>query len=305
MNIVFMGTPDFAAASLKALVDAKYNVLAAFTQPDKPVGRKRIMTPPPVKVLAEENNIPVYQPETLKDGEAEKIIKGLKPDLIAVVAYGKIIPEAILNLAPLGCINVHGSLLPALRGAAPIQWSVINGEKYAGVTTMFMDKGLDTGDIILKEKTEILPLETSGELYERLAPMGAELLVKTIELIKEGKAPREKQNDSESTYAPMLNKELAVIDFSKTKKEICSLVCGLNPWPIALTSLEGKRLKVYRAAPCDKTGKIGTLLDEKKFIVGCADGSVELIEVQIEGSKAQSGEEFLRGKRLSLNTKFE
>ncbi|MBQ1263099.1 MAG: methionyl-tRNA formyltransferase [Oscillospiraceae bacterium] len=305
MNIIFMGTPDFAAASLKALIDAKYNVVAAFTQPDKPVGRKRIMTPPPVKVLAEQNNIPVYQPETLRDGAAEEIIKGLKPDLMAVVAYGKIIPESILNLAPLGCINVHGSLLPALRGAAPIQWSVINGEKYAGVTTMFMDKGLDTGDIILKEKTEILPLETSGELYERLAPMGAELLVKTIELIKEGKAPREKQNDNESTYAPMLNKELAVIDFSKTKKEICSLVCGLNPWPIALTSLEGKRLKVYRAAPCDKKGEIGALLDEKKFIIGCADGSVELLEVQIEGSKAQNGEEFLRGKRLSLNTKFE
>ncbi|MBQ8869157.1 MAG: methionyl-tRNA formyltransferase [Oscillospiraceae bacterium] len=305
MNIVFMGTPDFAAASLKALIDAGYNILAAFTQPDKPVGRKRVLTAPPVKVLAQENNIPVYQPEMLKDGVAEGIIKELKPDVIAVVAYGKIIPESILSLAPLGCINVHGSLLPKLRGAAPIQWSVINGEKYAGVTTMYMDKGLDTGDIILTEKTEILPLETSGELYERLAPMGAELLVKTIELLKEGKAPRKKQNDAESTYAPMLNKELAVIDFSKTKKEICSLVCGLNPWPIALTSLEGKRLKVYRATPCDKSGEIGTLLDEKKFIVGCADGSVEFLEVQIEGSKAQSGEEFLRGKRLSLGLKFE
>ena len=304
MNIVFMGTPDFAAASLKALIDANYNVLAAFTQPDKPVGRKRVLTAPPVKVLAEENNIPVYQPETLKDGVAEGIIKDLKPDVIAVVAYGKIIPESILSLAPLGCINVHGSLLPKLRGAAPIQWSVINGEKYSGVTTMYMDKGLDTGDIILTEKTEILPLETSGELYERLAPMGAELLVKTIELLREGTAPRQKQNDAESTYAPMLNKELAVIDFSKTKKEICSLVCGLNPWPVALTSLEGKRLKVYRAAPCDKKGEIGALLDEKKFIIGCADGSVELLEVQIEGSKLQSGEEFLRGKRLSLNTRF-
>ncbi len=304
MNIVFMGTPDFAAASLKALIDAGYNVMAAFTQPDKPVGRKRVLTAPPVKVLAQENNIPVYQPETLRDGVAEGIIKDLKPDVIAVVAYGKIIPESILCLAPLGCINVHGSLLPKLRGAAPIQWSVINGEKYAGVTTMYMDKGLDTGDIILAEKTEILPLETSGELYERLAPMGAELLVKTIELLKEGVAPRQKQNDAEVTYAPMLNKELAVIDFSKTKNEICSLVCGLNPWPIALTSLEGKRLKVYRAAPCDKSGNVGELLDQKKFIVGCADGSVELLEVQIEGSKAQSGEEFLRGKRLSLNTRF-
>ncbi len=304
MNIVFMGTPDFAAASLKALIDAGYNILAAFTQPDKPVGRKRVLTAPPVKVLAEENNIPVYQPETLRDGVAERIIKDLKPDVIAVVAYGKIIPESILCLAPLGCINVHGSLLPKLRGAAPIQWSVINGEKYAGVTTMYMDKGLDTGDIILTEKTEILPLETSGELYERLAPMGAQLLVKTIELLRAGTAPRQKQNDAESTYAPMLNKELAVIDFSKTKKEICSLVCGLNPWPIALTSLEGKRLKVYRAAPCDKKGEIGELLDEKKFIIGCADGSVELLEVQIEGSKLQSGEEFLRGKRLSLNTRF-
>lgn len=304
MNIVFMGTPDFAAASLRALINSGHNILAVFTQPDKPVGRHRVLTAPPVKELALENNIEVFQPDTLKDGQAEKIIRDLKPDVIAVVAYGKLIPEGILNIPPLGCINVHGSLLPKYRGAAPIQWSVINGEEFAGVTTMYMDKGLDTGDIILVDKTKIKDGETSAELYSRLEVLGADLLVKTIELLKEGTAPREKQDDSQSTYAPMLNKEMAVIDFSKSKKEICSLINGLNPWPIALTALDGKRLKVYRALPADKEGENATLLDEKRFIVGCADGSVEFSQVQIEGSKMQSGEEFLRGKRLKAGTIF-
>jgi len=303
LNIVFMGTPDFAAVSLAALIKAGHNISAVFTQPDKPVGRHRILTAPPVKQLALENGIEVYQPETLRDGQAAEILRKLAPDVIAVVAYGKIIPESILSIAP--CINVHGSLLPKYRGAAPIQWSVINGEKYAGVTTMYMDKGLDTGDIILTDKTEIGESETSGELYERLAPMGAELLVKTIELLKEGTAPRKKQEDNEATYAPMLSKSLAVLDFSKTKKELCSLICGLNPWPVAYTTLSGKRLKVFCAKPCEKCGKIGELIDEKRFIVACADGSVEFTSVQLEGSKAQSGEEFMRGKRLSLGTKFE
>lgn len=300
MNIIFMGTPDFAATSLSALIEKGHNILAVFTQPDKPVGRHRVLTAPPVKELALKNNIEVFQPETLKDGEAEKIIKNLCPEVIVVVAYGKIIPEGILNIAP--CINVHGSLLPKLRGAAPIQWTIINGEKFGGVTTMFMDKGLDTGDIILKAQTEIKPYETSEELYERLAQIGADLLLETLELIKEGKAPREKQNDSESSYAPMLNKEMAVLDFSKTAKEICSLICGLNPWPVAYTMLGGKRLKVFMAKACEGTGKIGEILDNKKFVVACKDGAIELTKVQIEGSKAQSGEEFLRGKKLEVGT---
>lgn len=304
MNIVFMGTPDFAAASLSALIEAGHTISAVFTQPDKPVGRHRVLTAPPVKQLAQKHNIEVYQPETLRDGKVAEILRSLNPELIAVVAYGKLIPEDILNIAPLGCINVHGSLLPALRGAAPIQWSVINGEKYAGVTTMYMDKGLDTGDIILKEKTKIKEGETSGELYERLAPMGAELLLKTVDLLKEGKAERTPQNDEEATYAPMLSKEMAVLDFNKTAKEICSLICGLNPWPVAYTILDGKRLKVFRAVVSDKKGEKGTLLDEKRFIVGCVDGSVEFLEVQIEGSKAQKADEFLRGKRLPLGTHF-
>jgi len=302
LNIVFMGTPDFAAQSLSRLIESGHNVSAVFTQPDKPVGRHRVLTAPPVKELALKNNIKVFQPQTLKDGEAEKIIKEISPEVIVVVAYGKIIPETILSIAP--CINVHGSLLPKYRGAAPIQWSVINGEKYGGVTTMFMDKGLDTGDIILKDKTEIKENETSGELYERLAVIGADLLLKTLEMIKEGTAPREKQNDEEASYAPMLNKELAVLDFSKTKKELCSLICGLNPWPVAYTTLFGKRLKVFGALPCQKCGEAGTLVDDKKLIVACADGSVEFTCVQLEGSKAQSGEEFLRGKRLEIGTKF-
>jgi len=300
MNIVFMGTPDFAATSLAALIGAGHNILAVFTQPDKPVGRHRVLTAPPVKELALKNNISVFQPQSLKDGKAENILKELCPEVVVVVAYGKIIPESMLSLAPF--INVHGSLLPKYRGAAPIQWSVINGEKYGGVTTMFMDKGLDTGDIILKDKTEIKECETSKELYERLANIGADLLLKTLDLIKAGKAPREKQDDSKSSYAPMLNKEMAVLDFSKGKKEICSLICGLNPWPVAYTMLEGKRLKVFLAKPCENKGKAGEIIDNKKFIVGCADGSVEFLSVQLEGSKMQSGEEFLRGKRLEIGS---
>ncbi len=304
MNIVFMGTPDFAVESLRALINAGHNIKAVFTQPDKPVGRHRVLTAPPTKQLALENNIEVFQPQSLKEQSVFELLEGLKPDLIAVVAYGKIIPENILKLPPLGCINVHGSLLPSLRGAAPIQWSVINAQEYAGVTTMYMDKGLDTGDIILSEKTKIKNSETSGELYERLAPMGAQLLLKTIELLKEGRAERKPQDNSAATYAPMLNKEMAVLNFSKSSKELCALICGLNPWPVAFTTIEGKRLKVFRAVPADKKGDCGKLLDTKKFIVGTGDGSIELLEVQLEGSKMQSGEEFIRGKRLSLGTQL-
>lgn len=299
-----MGTPDFAATSLEALINAGHNILGVFTQPDKPVGRKMIITAPPVKELALKHNIDVYQPETLRDGAAFEILNRLKPEIIAVVAYGKLIPEDILNVAPLGCINVHGSLLPKYRGAAPIQWSVINGEKYAGVTTMYMDKGLDTGDIILTEKTEILKGETSGELYERLAPMGAELLLKTINLLKEGKAERIAQNDNESSYAPMLNKEMALIDFSKPKKEICSLICGLNPWPVAFTYFNGKRLKAFRAIESGLCGETGEILSDKELIVGCKDGAVLITDVQLEGKSKQSGSEFMRGHRLSKGSKL-
>ncbi len=302
MNIVFMGTPEFAAASLSALLGSEHKVVGVFTQPDKPFGRHKLLTAPPTKQLAQENNIPVYQPDTLKDGTALEILRQLKPDVIVVVAYGKIIPEDILALAP--CINVHGSLLPKLRGAAPIQWSVINGEKYAGVTTMFMDKGLDTGDIILTDKIEILPYETSGELYERLQLVGANLLLKTLGLIKEGNAERKPQNNNEATYAPMLNKEMAVLDFSKSAKELSNLICGLNPWPIALTFLDGKRLKVYKAEVVERGGNAGEIIDSKKFVVACGKNALQFKTVQLEGSKAQSGEEFMRGRRLEIGTKL-
>ncbi len=297
MNIIFMGTPDFAATSLAALIDANYKISAVFTQPDKPVGRHRILTPPPVKQLALENDIPVFQPEKLRDSELVEQIKSYNPDLIVVVAYGKIIPEEILSICP--CINVHGSLLPKYRGAAPIQWSVINGEKYAGVTTMFMDKGLDTGDIILKQETEILEGETSGELFERLAKIGADLLIETVKLIESGDAPRTPQDSDQATWAPMLNKEMALIDIAKPANELTSLICGLNPWPVAYTFIDGKRFKIYRAKTVDKKGKVGEILDAKKLVVACGEGALELCEVQIEGSKAQSGEEFSRGRRLS------
>lgn len=304
MKIVFMGTPEFAASSLEGLIKAGHDVCAVFTQPDKPVGRHRVITPPPVKELALENNIEVFQPETLRDGEAERIIKEYSPDVIAVVAYGKLIPESILSIPKFGCINVHGSILPKYRGAAPIQWSVINGEKYAGVTTMYMDKGLDTGDIIYIEKTEIKEGETSQMLYERLAPMGADLLNKTLDDIEKGIAPRTKQNDEESSYAPMLNKEIAVLDFSKSAKELSSLICGLNPWPIAYTTFNSKRLKVYTAVCSNESGDVGEILDDKVLKVSCGENSIILLEVQLEGSKRQSGEEFMRGQRLSKGMKL-
>lgn len=303
MRIVFMGTPDFAAAILERLISTGRNVVGVFSQPDKPVGRKQIIEATPTKKLAQEHGIPVFQPTKMKDGTALEMMKSLEPDLVVVAAYGRILPKDLLDVPPLGCVNVHGSLLPKYRGAAPIQWSVINGDKVTGVTTMYMAEGMDTGDMILKLETEIGENETAGELFERLAVLGADSIEKTLALFDEGSVPRTPQNDAEATMAPMLKKEMGELDFTKSAAEIHNLVRGLCPWPVAFTFVDGKSMKVYRADKAEGfSGAPGELLDEKRFIVGCGDGAVELVTVQPEGKKQMSGGDFIRGKRLTKGT---
>ncbi|MBQ7937735.1 MAG: methionyl-tRNA formyltransferase [Oscillospiraceae bacterium] len=305
MRIVFMGTPDFAAAILQRLIDTGRNVVGVFSQPDKPVGRKQIITPTATKVVAMEHNIPVFQPAKLRDGEALKIMQELKPDLTVVAAYGKILPKDILDVAPLGNVNVHGSLLPKYRGSAPIQWSVINGDKVTGITTMYMAEGMDTGDMIMKFELPIGENETTGELFDRMAELGAESIEKTLELFDNGEVKGIPQNDEEATYAPMLKKEMGEIDFGKTAEEIRNLVRGLNPWPTAYTFLDGKTVKVHEAATAEGfCGSEGELLDGKRFIVGCKYGAVEFLTVQPEGKNKMSGADFIRGRRLEKGTAF-
>lgn len=303
MRIVFMGTPEFAVPSLGRLIEDGHEIVGVFTQPDKPKGRGYKLVPPPVKVLAEEKGIPVYQPAKMRDGEALNILKDLAPDLLAVVAYGKILPKEILDLPPMGCVNVHGSLLPKYRGAAPIQWSVIDGETVTGITTMYMAEGLDTGDMILKREVAILPEETYGELHDRLKLIGAEALSETVKLIEQGTAPRTVQDDSLSCYASMIDKEMAQVDFTKPAQQLHNLIRGLSPAPVAFTYLDGKRLKIHRATLTDATvtvpasAKPGDVLNGKKFLVVCGSGVLELLEVQLEGSKRMSGGDFLRGRK--------
>mgnify|MGYP000544390362 CR=1 FL=1 len=245
MRILFMGTPDFAVPSLEALIAAGHTVCGVFTQPDKPRNRGMKLQAPPVKVCALAHNIPVYQPVKLRDGAALALIQELAPELIVVAAYGRILPDEILAAPPKGCINVHSSLLPKYRGAAPIQWSVLNGEKETGVTTMLMDEGLDTGDMLLAETVEIGENETAGELFDRLAPIGAQLLTKTLQGLEQGSIVPQKQNDEESTYASMLDKNLSQVDWNKSSWEVHNLIRGLTPWPTAYTVLEGKKLKLF------------------------------------------------------------
>ncbi|MBQ3161670.1 MAG: methionyl-tRNA formyltransferase [Oscillospiraceae bacterium] len=309
MNIVFMGTPDFAVPCLQALIDSNENVQAVFTQPDKPKGRGYKLTPPPVKELALTHNIPVYQPVSLKNGEdAEntmKILEELSPDLIIVVAYGKILPKAILDL-PKYCINVHASLLPKYRGAGPIQWSVLNGEKVTGVTTMLMAEGLDTGDMLLSKSVEIGENETASELHDRLSVLGAEVMLETIQAVKNNTLTPVKQDDSLSCYAPMLTKDMCAIDFSKSAQEVHNHIRGLSSFPGAMTMLNGKRLKVYKSVCTNETFdniSSGTVVNADNFTVVCGDGKcVKFIEVQAEGSKRMNTADYLRGKSIEKGT---
>lgn len=299
MNIVFMGTPDFAGESLKALYNEKYNISAVFTKPDMPVGRKHIMTPPEVKVIANELNIPVFQPTTLKDGEALKILQQLNPDLIVVVAYGKILPKEILDLPKYGCINVHASLLPKYRGASPIQWAIVSGEKVTGVSTMYLNEGMDTGDILLTEQTEIGETETAETLWDRLASLGASLLLKTVKGLEENTITPIKQDETQATYAPIIKKSDGLIDWSKSAFEINCKIRGLHNWPVAFTKLGGKMLKIFSADILEKSGKAGEVLESKnEIIVACGKNALKINELQLEGSKRMKTEDFLRGKKI-------
>lgn len=305
MRIVFMGTPDFAVPSLQALIDAGHDVCAVYTQPDKPQGRKQILTAPPVKTLALEHDIPVFQPNTLKNEDEQARLRELAPEVIIVVAYGKLLPKAVLDIPPHGCINVHGSLLPRWRGAAPIQWAVIAGDEMAGVTTMQMAEGLDTGDMLLTYETKVGEKETAGELFDRLAQSGAELLTET--LVKLNDITPRPQDDAQSCYAHMLDKQMAVIDWSKSAHEIDCLIRGLNPWPIALTTLSGERLKVFAAEKANGRGDPGTVLEadpKKGLTVACGEGALGLTEIQLVGGKRMKATDFLRGHAIEVGTKL-
>lgn len=301
MNVVFMGTPDFAVPSLENIAKV-HTVQAVFTQPDKPVGRKMILTPPDVKVCAEKLEIPVYQPVKLKDSDSYDIIKELNPDVIVVVAYGQILPENILNIPKYGCINVHGSLLPKYRGAAPIQWSVLNGDKVTGVTTMYMEKGLDTGDILETKEYEIGINDTAGEVFDTLAEMGGKLILDTLEKAEKGELHPIKQDDSKSSYAKMLDKSMCNIDFSKTNLQVHNQVRGLSPWPVASTKLNGKVLKIFETRLAEGKGKPGEILNTNPLTIACGEGAVVVNTVQLQGKKKMDSKAFLQGHKLEKGT---
>lgn len=306
MRIVYMGTPDFAVPSLESLINTgKHEIAGVFTQPDKPKGRGYTVTFSPVKDCAILHNIPVYQPDTLKDGTALKIIKELMPDVIVVVAYGKFLPKEILDYPKYGCVNVHGSLLPKFRGAGPIQWSVLNGEEETGVTTMYMGEGMDTGDILLKESTKIGENETSGHLYDRISQMGASLICKTLDALEKDEVKPEKQDDSLASYAPMLNKKMCPIDWSKPAKEVHNKIRGLNPWPVATAMFGGKRVKVFSSFLSEKKGTVGSVICTNPLTVACGDGAVEILELQMDGKKRMNADDFVRGYRITTEMFFE
>ena len=305
MRIVFMGTPDFASASLKKLIDERFDVVGVFTQPDKPKGRGMELCASPVKELALENGLPVFQPVKMRDGTALAQIKALEPDILVVVAYGRILPDDILAVPKYGAINVHGSLLPKYRGAAPIQWAVLNGDKITGVTTMYLASEMDTGDIIYTVETEIGEYETSGELFDRLKDMGAELLVKTLRDIDAGTAPRAPQDHSKASYVTMLDKSICPIDWNKTPREVLKHIYGLQPWPVATMELEGKTVRVFAAKYTDgKTEKVpGAVVSTDKggLEIACADGETLLItELQAPGKKRMGAEDYLRGHQIKV-----
>lgn len=300
MRIVFMGTPDFAEASLKKLIDEKFDVVGVFTQPDKPKGRGMELSFSPVKELAMASGLPVYQPVKMRDGTAYEEIKALSPDILVVVAYGRILPDEILALPKYGAVNVHGSLLPKYRGAAPIQWAVLNGDKVTGVSTMYLASEMDTGDVIYTAETEIGEFETSGELFDRLMVMGAQLLAKTLRDIEKGIAPRTPQDHSKASYVSQLDKSLSPIDWNKSPRSVVKWIYGLQPWPVATMEMEGKTYRVFAAEYTDnKTHKApGQIVAAggKGIEVACGDGETVLItQLQAPGKKRMAAADFLRG----------
>ena len=309
MRIVFMGTPDFSVPALNALVDAGHEVAAVVTQPDRPKGRGKDVQMTPVKLQALEYGIPVYQPEKVKDPAFVEILKELHPEAIVVIAFGQILSKAILDIPPYGCVNIHASLLPKYRGAAPIQWAVIDGEKETGVTTMMMDVGLDTGDMISQAVVTLAEDETGGSLFGKLAQAGAELLIKTLPSIEQGTAEFEKQpQESPTPYASMITKQMGHMDFNRPAEELERLVRGLNPWPSAYTFINGKTLKVWKckvsAEETDAAPGTVFLTDKDGIHAACGQGALILTEVQLEGKKRMDTEAFLRGYHIENGTCF-
>lgn len=302
MKIVFMGTPDFAVPCLKRLISDKHEVVGVFTQPDKPKGRGKIETPPPVKQEAVKNNIDVFQPKSLKNGVGRSIIEKLQPELIIVVAYGKILPEDVLEYPRLGCINIHASLLPKYRGAAPIQWAVINGESESGITAMQMDAGLDTGDMLLSISVPIDRNETAQDLHDKLSEAGADVMADVITLAQKGELKPVKQVEADMTYAKMLSKDMSRINWNDSAENVHNKVRGLFSWPMASTVIGNKIIKIHKTAVVGKCfGKAGEIIKaDKKLQVACGDGNaVEVLILQAQGKRAMSADEYMRGNKIT------
>ena len=310
MRIAFMGTPEFAVPSLRALIDAGYEVVGAFTQPDRPAGRGNKLTACPVKLLAMERGVPVFQFEKIRRREGREALEALHPDLVVTAAFGQILSQRILDIPPLGTLNVHASLLPAYRGAAPINWCIALGEKKAGVTTMFTDAGIDTGDMALSVETDIGPLETAEELTVRLSEMGAQLLIETIHRIEAGDCPRVKQDEAKMSHQPMLSREDGLIDWTMTAEEIACRVRGFNPWPGTFTYLpDGGVMKLWlaRAVEAERPGQPGEVIEasaKKGLFIACGAGAIEVLEMQAPGSKRMNAKAYLMGKPMPVGTIF-
>lgn len=300
MRIVFMGTPDIAATCLKKLIGDGFDVVGVYTQPDRPKGRGMKLVASAVKEVALENNLPVFQPENFREEETVEQLRDLKPDVVAVVAYGRILPQKVLDIPPKGCINIHASILPQYRGSAPYQWAVLDGCKKTGVTAMYLCREMDAGDIIEISETPIDPDETAGQLLDRLAVLGAELLSKTMGRMEKGKVEGVQQNHAAATYAPMLDKTMCSIDFTKTARQVHDHVRGMNPWPVATMELHGNKFKVYTTAVVDGRGKPGQILGLSKtgLVMACGEGAVEIRILQAEGGKRMTAPDYFRGHPL-------
>ena len=300
MRILFMGTPDIAAECLKALYAAGHEICGVYTRRDKPVGRKQVLTAPPVKEVALEHGTPVFQPRTLRDGSEDDTIRALAPELIVVVAYGCILPKSVLEMPRYGCINLHVSLLPKYRGSAPVQWAVLNGDAETGVSIMQMDEGLDTGDVLVCEKIAIGPEETSGELFDRVTAVGARVLCEAVPAMEAGTLKPQPQQHENATLAPMLDKELAEFRLTDTAAHIHNWVRGMNPWPVAWFEQDGKRIKVLecRLAENAQNATPGTVLALKPLTIAAANGAVALLTVTPEGGKPMAGTAWAAGRRL-------
>ena len=307
MRVVFMGTPEFAVPSLKALLDAGYGVVGVFTQPDRPVGRGHKLAACPVKKLAVERGVPVYQFERLRNEEGLACLRALAPDIVVTAAFGQILSQALLDVPKMGTVNVHASLLPAYRGAAPINWCILNGETKTGVTTMLTDAGVDTGAMLLRRETDIGETETAAELSVRLSQLGAELLIETLKGYIAGEIAPTPQDERLASRQPMLKKEMGLIDWTRSAKEIACQARGLDPWPSAYTDYAGGTLKIYRARPAVGEGEPGTVLRssaKEGLFVACGEGALEVLEMQAPGGKRMSARAYLAGKKIEPGTRF-